>query len=214
MAVRTATSCRPAVAAATRYSAPVATDEPDWPSILRALDEPVTPPFHDSVTPPLQVLLEMVPVQADGIEAPRDFDLSAQKSRFGRLAERLSEAFGSPCDHGHPQDSACFGSILIPVEATRTRAKRTREQYALEVRVSSFGGLATCRPYNAGGNQVVPVHPDDRRRIEEALDALGYRFVPMEVLDTPYDGPNGWVFGPSPYSHAGATWFLRFFDYL
>jgi hypothetical protein len=184
----------------------VATEEPDWPAMLRAVDEPVPPP--------LEATSESVPGQGDGIEVPRDFDYAAAKGRFGRLVERLGETFGCPLDYGHPQDSACFGGITIPAEATRTRAKRTREPSALEVLVSTFGGLATYRPLNDYGNQVVPVHPDDRQRIEDALDGLGYVIVPKAVLDTLYDGPNGWIFGPSPYGKADATWFIRFFDYL
>lgn len=178
------------------------TEEFDWPGMLLALDEPVPP----RSTP--------VPGQGDGLEVPRDFDYAATKSRFDQLAARLSEAFGIACDHGQPQDSACFGSIWVPAEATRTRAKRTREPFAVEVLVSNFGGLATYRALNVGWGQVVPVHSDDARCIEEALVGLGYLVVPMDVLDTRYDGPNGWVFGSSPYGKTDVTWLLRYFDYL
>lgn len=184
------------------YPAVVTTERFDWPAMLLALDEPISPSSHQG------------PGQGDGLEVPRDFDYGAAKSRFDRLAARLSGAFGSVCDHGQPQDSACFGSIWIPAEATRTRAKHTREPFAVEVLVSSFGGLATYRALNVTWGQVVPVHQDDARRIEEALVGLGYLVVPMDVLDTRYDGPNGWVFGSSPYEKTDATWFIRYFDYL
>jgi hypothetical protein len=203
--------------------------------MLRALDEPVTPRFEglelfeamkaylvergvhiesesgetegrpDSAGEGFPDFLTPMP----GVSLPRDFDLTAAKSRFDQLAERLGEDFGA-CGYGHAE-GACFGSIVIPAQATRTRAKRTRVPCALGVLVSSFGGLATYRPVNTG-DHVVPVHPDDRRRIEEALDGLGYQVMPRRVLDLPYDGPNGWIFGPSTYGRTDATWFDRFFD--
>jgi hypothetical protein len=121
----------------------------------------------------------------------------------------LSEAFGCPCDSGLAQDSASFGSIRIPAEASRSRTKRTRILLPLTVSVSKFGGLATYGPSTPYG-EVSYVHPDDRERIEESLTGLGYLLVPGHILDTPYDGPNAWVFGPT----TDATWFTRFFDYL
>ncbi|GAA2191106.1 hypothetical protein [Micromonospora lupini] len=140
---------------------------------------------------------------------PRDFDPAPAQGRFARLAERLSETYGYPCDSEMAQDSASLGSIWIPAEASRSRQKRTRIPLSLIVNVSKFGGLAT---YGASSpsDQKPYVHPDDRQRIEYALSGLGYLVVPEHILATPYDGPNGWVFGPT----ADATWFTRFFDYL
>lgn len=145
--------------------------------------------------------------RGETLEVPRDFDLAATQGRFDRLASRLSEAFGCPCESGLAQDSTCFGSITIPGVATRSRTKRTRIPLSLHVSVSNFGGLATYGP-STSSNQQPYVHPDDRRRIEKALTGLGYLIVPEHILDTPYDGPNGWAFAPD------ATWFTRFFDYL
>ncbi|MFD0577226.1 hypothetical protein [Dactylosporangium darangshiense] len=206
------------------------TYEPDWWSMLRALDEPIEPPnirlesmlrpVDEQAAPGQYVLVESEavaqleqlappPGEGDGLEVPRDFDYAAARARFARLVERLSEVYGCPCDPGHPQDSACFGSIRVPAEATRTRTKRTRIPLSVAVLVSNFGALATYKP-SIQGDQVAPVHPDDRQRIEEALTGLGYLVVPDHVLATPYDGPNRWVFG----GIANATWFTRFFDYL
>jgi len=185
-------------------------DELDWWSILRALDEPGAPPEDIRLEPMLQALDEPIASgQGDGLEVPRDFDYVATQARFDRLVERLSESYGCPCDSGLAQDSACFGSVWIPGEASRSRTKRTRIPLRLSVSVSKFGGLATYGPHTPCG-QVAHVHPQDRQRIEEVLDRLGYLVVPGHVLTAPYDGPNGWVFGPT----TNATWFTRFFDYL
>jgi hypothetical protein len=184
----------------------VTTGDTDWRAFLVALDQPVE-------LPP-RALPEPEPGRGDGLEVPRVFDHTAAESRFGELVARIEDAFGVQCEHGHPQDSACFGSVRIPAEATRTRTKRTRTPCAVEVAVSAFGSLAAYRAVGELWDQVVPVHPDDGQRIEEALEALGYVIVPMEVLATPYDGPNGWVFGASPYGSTGTTWYTRFFGVL
>ncbi|SDZ43550.1 hypothetical protein SAMN05444365_11624 [Micromonospora pattaloongensis] len=195
----------------------------DWWSVLRALDEPVAP--VEGIGPEL-ILRAMVegripePMAAalnervargegGGLEVPRDFDHAAAQGRFDRLAERLSEAYGCSCDSGLAQDSACFGSVWIPAEASRSHTKRTRIRLSLQVSVSNFGGLATYGPSSQNGHTPY-LHPDDRQRIEQALVGLGYLIVPRHILATPYDGPNGWVFGTT----ADATWFTRFFDHF
>jgi hypothetical protein len=178
-------------------------------SILRPVDGAPGKYTLVESEPLLAALSEQVARSRGGLEAPRDFDLAATQGRFDRLAERLSEAFGCPCGSGLAQDSACFGSIWIPAEASHSRTKRTRIPLSLGVSVSNFGGLASYGPSTPLG-QVPYVHPDDRHRIEEALAGLGYLIVPEQILATPYDGPNAWVFGPTD----DATWFTRFFDYL
>ncbi|WP_433261923.1 hypothetical protein ACQPWR_21280 [Micromonospora vinacea] len=196
----------------------------DWWSTLRALDEPVAPVVggigRESILramvegsmpePMLEASNERVARgEGDGLEVPRDFDHAAAQGRFDRLAERLSETYGRPCDSGLAQDSACFGSIWVPAEASRSRAKRTRTPLPLTVSVSKFGGLATYGASSSSGHRS-HLHPDDRQRIEQALTGLGYLVVPEHILATPYDGPNGWVFGPT----VDETWFTRFFDHL
>ncbi|MET8231748.1 hypothetical protein ABZS77_13875 [Micromonospora sp. NPDC005298] len=75
--------------------------------------------------------------------------------------------------------------------------------------VSKFGGLATYGSFTPQGH-ISHLHPDDCARIEAALNELGYLIVPKHILTAPYDGPNGWVFGPTNT----ATWSTRFFDPL
>jgi hypothetical protein len=174
----------------------VTTDDTDWATLFLDLDQPVEPRSGEEV------------------ERPRGFDRTAAESRFAELAAWIEDAFGVPCEHGYNQDSACFGSVTIPPEATRTRAKRNRTPFAVEVAVSAFGRLAAYHAVGQIWDQAVPVHPDDGQRIEEALDALGYVNVPMDVLATHYDGPNGWIFGQRPYEPTDTTWYTRFFGLL
>ncbi|RAN94889.1 hypothetical protein GAR05_04655 [Micromonospora saelicesensis] len=196
----------------------------DWWSILRALDEPIAPVQggigRESILramvegvvpePTLAALDEGVARgDGDGLEVPRDFDHAAVQGRFDRLTERLNHAYGCPCDSGLAQDSACFGRIWIPAEASRSRTKRTRIPLSLTVHVSKFGGLATYGASSPGGHNPY-LHPDDRQRIEQELTGLGYLIVPEQILATPYDGPNAWVFGPT----GNETWATRFFDQL
>ncbi|MCF0093850.1 hypothetical protein B0E54_02690 [Micromonospora sp. MH99] len=202
----------------------VTMSDAEWWSLLRELDEPVAPVEHGlSPESLMRVMVEGVvpqsvlaasnarvePGAGDGLEMPRHFDRAATQGRFDRLAERLSEAYGCRCDVGLAQDSACFGSIWIPAEVSRSRTKRTRIPLALSVSVSNFGGLAACGS-SAPWAHTSHLHPDDRARIEEALSGLDYLLVPEHILAAPYDGPNGWVFGPTN----DATWSTRFFEPL
>ncbi|MER7444885.1 hypothetical protein [Micromonospora avicenniae] len=195
----------------------------DWWSMLRALDEPVAAAEsigRESIlralvagTMPESMLAALhqrvARGEGDALAAPRDFDHAGTQGRFERLTERLSEAYGCPCDSALAQDSACFGSIRIPAEASRSHTKRTRIPLPLVVSVSAFGGLATYAASSPSDHKPY-LHPDDRRQIEHALAGLGYLVVPEHILAAPYDGPNGWVFGPG----ADATWFTRFFNHL
>lgn len=167
--------------------------ETDWAALLRASDEAGTRG------------------QEAGICYPRDFDRAAHQARFDRLGALLSDAYGVPLSGGQGPypEASFFGWIHIPPEATQTRAKRTRIPFGLTVIASNFGGLATYAPYSSGPSEAWPkVHPDDQSRVEGALTALDYVVVPREVLEEPYDGPNGWLFG------ATETWFGRFFSVL
>jgi hypothetical protein len=177
----------------------VVRDESEWLAVLRALDVPGEPG------------------QAANLEYPQDFDRAAIQLRFEQLAALLSDAFGCPlaAGMGPCQDASCFGDIRIPPEFTVTRAKRSRIRFPVIVAVSNFGNLAACW---AGQDAISPetltsaappVHPEDRNRVEQALNELGYLFVPAEVLETRYDGPNQWVFGDRDES-----WLVRYFSSL
>lgn len=158
-------------------------------------------------------MLRALDAQPGDCDVPRDFDVSATQARFDLLGELLSEAYGHPLGGGTgpEQDTALFGTVSIPAELTRTRTKRTRIPLPLDVSVSNFGGLATCGPgYVAGvpSPARAPIHPQDRNRIEPALEELAYLVVPIEVLSTPYDGRLDWV-RANDYD-----WYTRFFSWL
>lgn len=171
-----------------------AVEESGYLALLRALDEPG----------------ELR--QAAGLEFPKNFDRAATQRRFERLAARLSDVFGSVMSAGMGPfpEASLFGELQIPADFTMTRAKRTRISFPVIVAVSNFGNLATCWPARgeispgAVTSATTPLHPIDRSRVEQVLNELGYVFVPEEVLEIRYDGPNQWVFGGQ-----GETWFDR-----
>ncbi|MEV6967392.1 hypothetical protein AB0M47_20040 [Hamadaea sp. NPDC051192] len=179
------------------------TSEPAWLEILRGLEEPVARPEFPR---------EWVEPEDDLIWVPRGFDHAEASARFTLLAERIEEVYGCECESscGLRLGNACFGRIWIPADSTRTRAKRTRNPFAVEILVSTFGWMATCWPVGLIGNQVVVVQSDDRHRIQEAAESVGYLFVPEKALAAPYDGVNDWLVIPSD-GETGGTWFDRFF---
>jgi len=174
-------------------------DASEYLALLRALDEPG----------------ELG--QAVGLEFPRHFDRVAAQRRFERLAARLSDVFGCLISAGKGPfpDASLFGEVHVPAEFTVTRAKRTRIRFPVIVAVSNFGNLATCWPARGATSPgtatsaTTPVHPIDRSRVEQVLNELGYVFVPEDVLETRYDGPNQWVFGGQH-----ETWLGRYFSVL
>jgi hypothetical protein len=155
-----------------------------------------------------------------GWEVPQNFDRAAAQARFDMLAERLSDIYHVRlvAGTGPQQDAACFGEIGIAAKHTKTSATHPVFQFPLTVIVSNFGNLVTYHhalvAHNPPGDPSTldvperpPVHPDDQRRVEEVLTALGYVVVPKRVLNARYDGPNA---GPT----SDMTWYTRFFDYL
>ena len=172
-------------------------DSPDWLELLRGLDESVQLG------------------QVRGAYVPDGFDLKETQVRFGVLAQRLSDIYGTRLTEpaGPVQDASLFGIITIPDSTSSTCNRATGFKFGIDVLVSSFGGLATVRVSRSAkeGEPYIlpPMHPDDRGRIDEVLTELGYRVVPDEVLGLPYAGPNAWVFGSRT-----ATWNTRFFSWL
>jgi len=116
------------------YIAGMSMAEPDWWTILRALDEPLAPreppppvesflrpvdgspgDFHLDEEAMLAALSERPDLLGNhvGWEVPRDFDCAATQARFDRLTERLSEAFGVPLVAGTgPQQDAAYSAAF------------------------------------------------------------------------------------------------------
>ncbi|MDI3402403.1 hypothetical protein [Streptomyces cavernicola] len=145
----------------------------------------------------------------DHMEFPRGHDHRAVRSRFEQLAAGLDRRFGCACevDRG-VQDASHHGRIDVPEAATRSG-------HCIAVIVSNFGGLVTVTLAPPGSldedEERALFHDDDRHRIQDELDALGYISVSPHLLETRYDGVSDLAaYRPGEVS----TWWMRFFDYL
>ncbi|MFJ2240462.1 hypothetical protein [Streptomyces sp. NPDC087859] len=152
------------------------------------------------------------------LEFPDGFDYLLARSRAIQLRDRLSKDFEGRVllDDGVQDASYCF-EVRIPPQVAEAHEW-------IWVRLSNYGSLAvitTPRPDGHGDDGAVAdgaLSASDRRRIESALEDLGYELVPLRLLRRIYDGVTpladeiaGAVVG---YGHPGATWWTRFFDYL
>ncbi|GAA2669079.1 MULTISPECIES: hypothetical protein [Actinosynnema] len=138
------------------------------------------------------------------LEFPRDYDHGVERARFERLVVGLARRFGCACAvDRNVQDASHHGDVGVPAGATAGGEPIT-------VRVSNFGGMAVVSLGLPGGGdeREEPALFDggDRRAVEEELGVLGYRVIPRRLLRERYDGVV-----PFP---GGATWWIRFFDYL
>jgi hypothetical protein len=166
-------------------------DEPDWWSLLRALDQPVEPPDIplESVIRPVEgvpgkvVIVGSMPEsvksalneraargEGDGLEVPRDFDLAAARGRFDRLVERLSEACRCPCESGLAQNSARFGTISISADATPQPHEGHADPVGLERECEQVRRPRHLGPCTPGGQtpytpSTITLSPGPGRRI-------------------------------------------------
>ena len=160
-------------------------DQAAW-ALLRALDDPLD------------------------VEYPRDYNYAATRARFERLAALLDQRFDCTCDvDRHIQDASHHGVIVIPATATASIEHIT-------ITISNFGSLAVVSLGNPGSydkeEEHELLHPEDRRRIEDGLQALGYLVIPEHILWNDYDGGRDLGSRYSPQHRL--TWWNRFFDYL
>ncbi|MBO2453423.1 hypothetical protein J4573_40465 [Actinomadura barringtoniae] len=156
----------------------------DWWELLRGLDDP------------------------EHMEFPADYDHSETRARFDLLVEELDKAFTCRCRADRQvQDASHHGDVLVP-------AAHTAGGEQIIIRVSNFGDLAVYSPGNLGQylDAEKPLPAEDRRRVEGALNELGYRMVPEDLLHARYDGRSP-LARYYPPEHP-PTWFVRFFDYL
>ena len=72
----------------------------------------------------------------------------------------------------------------------------------LGVRFSNFGSLFTT--WNSP--HAPPLPPRVVEEVVRAVSYAGFQYVPFEALGTPYTGQNP--------TFNGATWWIRFFDYI
>ncbi|MFI1382232.1 hypothetical protein [Embleya sp. NPDC020886] len=160
-------------------------DEDQAWALLRALDDP------------------------EHLTAPADYDAAATAERFDRLVERLDADFGCRCAvEGTARAASRHGVIVVPAAALAGTGRVT-------LVVSNFGDLVVTSvdtpdedPVGAAPAYVAPA---DLERVEAALDDLGYRVVPEDLLRTTYDGASRLA---DHYTvEDGPTWWIRFFDY-
>ncbi|MYS80994.1 hypothetical protein [Embleya scabrispora] len=160
-------------------------DEDQARALLRALDDP------------------------EHLAAPPDYDAVATRERFDRLVERLHADFGCRCPvEGAAGAASRHGVIVVPAAALAGTGRIT-------LVVSNFGDMVVTSVDAPDDHPVgaapAYVSPADLERVEAALDELGYRIVPEDVLRTTYDGVSRLA---DHYTvEDGPTWWIRFFDY-
>ena len=126
-------------------------------------------------------------------EYPPGFDYKAATARFGRFVADLSAALGAavPSETGtHIQDASFHSQAFLPLPGGRRGL----------IRFSNFGDMATVGDGEPVPEQVMCV-------VLELLARHGYTYIPADVLDADYTGPNPGVTGiPS--------WWIRYFDWV
>jgi hypothetical protein len=145
--------------------------------------------------------------EAGGLERPTFYSHRKTRAAFDALVERLDADFSTNCRADRDvEDASLHGRIEIPVEAVGGAAQ-------IVVSVSNFGSMAVVSAENPGAYLDLTealaddgITGADLRTVRRALDELGYRVIPEELLNRPYDG----------ISELGLSldWWTRFFDYL
>ncbi|MGH3655128.1 MAG: hypothetical protein ACRDUA_00570 [Micromonosporaceae bacterium] len=138
------------------------------------------------------------------LEFPANHERRRAGTRFNHLAERLARAFHD-CLVDKGQDASFHGRLVVPSVATVTGRQ-------LVISISNFGDLAVVSVDNPGvwndEEAIQLLHSDDATRIRGIFDDLGYTVVPEEPLWHRYDGACDALVA------SGATWWIRYFDYL
>jgi hypothetical protein len=122
--------------------------------------------------------------------------------RFLKLAEQVKSVLGSECviESGDKvQDASFIGEVLLPTGVLQEPMKSPAD-FGANLRVSNFGDLATI-------SEELPINEDILDRVVSLIRSAGYRYVPYDVLTTPYTGTNPGVTGYH-------NWYHRFFDFI
>ncbi|HET9109699.1 MAG TPA: hypothetical protein VFN78_02625 [Ktedonobacterales bacterium] len=140
--------------------------------------------------------LRLVDMLAARLECPtQESRPSSRDPGYDRARERaLCYETGA-----YVQDASFHGDILLPQVLLTAEALAANSFVGL--RTSNFGHLAMFY------DDDTEVRPAAHAIILEALEELGYTFVPSRVLTQPCTGQNHGVNGFS-------TWGMRYFDYV
>ena len=128
-------------------------------------------------------------------EFPEGFSWRVADRKFLALAEDVEQALGEKCSvdyYSAIQDASFHAQLHVPKSCIL-------EAYAIKLRVSNFGGLATL--YDAD-DLVKPACAD---KIKDALKRHGYNYVPSWILREPYDDRK---------NIGIRDWGVRYFDWL
>ncbi|WP_433788472.1 hypothetical protein [Actinoplanes sp. CA-252034] len=144
----------------------------------------------------------------EGGEFPSDYDEARTAASFGRLVIQNDLHFSISCEiDQNIQDSAQYGRIEVPAQAT---ARRTR----IVVLVSRFHPLAMVAADNPGaflGTDEAcaegALAASDLEKVEQALTESGYVAIPEELLANHYDGATPLLF----HGSYQPRWWDRFF---
>ncbi|WP_020387742.1 hypothetical protein [Kribbella catacumbae] len=161
--------------------------------------------------------------EAGGLEHPPFYNHRKTRAAFNALVDRLDADFATSCRADRDvQDASLHGRIEIPVEALHARTPPHHPGQAggaaqIVVSVSNFGSMAVISAENPGAYLDLTealaddaITGPDLKTVRRALDELGYRVIPEELLTRPYDGISELGYPPDRQP----DWWIRFFDYL
>ncbi|MDQ7824216.1 MAG: hypothetical protein RDV48_15545 [Candidatus Eremiobacteraeota bacterium] len=134
----------------------------------------------------------------DSGEYPPGFDREGAEKKFIKLAGKVEELLATKCfsETGvYIQDASFHGEIVVPREFWNADGD------GIFIRVSNFGGFATVGCYSA---EVPEKHLS---LLIPVLEEMGYVYIPENILYELYTGG-------LPFREQGASWWLRYFDYL
>lgn len=149
--------------------------------------------------------------EAGGLERPPFYNHRKTRAAFNALVDRLDADFATSCRADRDvQDASLHGRIEIPVQAVGGAAQ-------IVVSVSNFGSMAVISAESPGAYLDLTealaddaITGPDLKTVRRALDELGYRVIPEELLTRPYDGISELGYPPDRQP----DWWIRFFDYL
>lgn len=141
-------------------------------------------------------------------EFPADYSRAEVADSFSRLARQIASRFATNCEIDRDiQDSAQYGRIEVPAEATIRRTK-------IVILVSKFKPLTMVAADNPGAflgtdeaRAEGALDASDLEKVEQELARSGYVVIPEELLTSSYDGATCLRF----HGSGEPNWWDRFF---